>query len=81
MGEATASPGKGFVKGTYKGRKGFGLRAQGWRGEGVRGPGNTSVRVLLGDERCIPAILSFLGSTKCGQVKEGVITREVNSLG
>ena len=35
----------------------------------------------MADERCIPAIISFLENTKCGQVKKGVIVRERNSLG
>lgn len=81
VGEATASPGGVHMQGVYKGKKGFGLKIQGREGETVRGPGNTSIRVLLADERCIPAVLSFLKNTKCGQVKEGVIVREANALG
>ena len=59
----------------YKGKKGFGVGI--WaRGDiKTRRPGNTSVGTLLADERCIPAVLSFLASTRCGQVKEGVITK------
>ena len=81
VGEATAGQGGVFMKGIYKGRKGFGLRVQGRDGETVRGPGNTSIGVLLAHERCIAAVLSILMSTKYGQVKEGILTRGVNSLG
>ena len=64
----------GMMTGTKRrGGKGFrlGFRA----GESRRGrrPGNTSVGVLMADERCIPAVLSFLSSTRCGQVKEGIL--------
>ena len=59
----------------YKGNKGFGIRI-GTRGDQrISGPGNTSVGTLLADERCIPAVLSFLANTRCGQVKEGIIDR------
>ena len=59
----------------YKGRKGFGLFRRTEAGEGYSGrrPGNTPVRVLMSDERCIPAVLSFITSTRCGQIKEGII--------
>ena len=68
-GQSTSAPSR------YKGAKGFGI-ATGIGGE-LRGmgPGNTSIGTLFADERCIPAVLSFLSSTKCGQVKEGVIVR------
>ena len=72
---------KEFGGGTYKGRKGLRLGSQGKNGKGARRPGNTSVRCLMANERCIPAIISFLNSTKCGQVKEGVIVRDRNALG
>ena len=55
------------------GGKGFGLGFRLGRGAGGRRPGNTSVGVLLGDDRCVPAVLSFLSNTRVGQVKEGVL--------
>ena len=81
VGEATIEQGSGFIKSRYKGKKGFGLGFRPGGGHRVRGPGNTSVGTLLADERCIPAVLSFLASTRCGQVKEGVIVRRGRSLG
>ena len=81
VGEATSGQGERVRKRSYKGRKGFGLGLQAWEGGRVRGPGNTSVGTLLADERCIPAVLSFLENTGCGQVKEGIIVREGNSSG
>ena len=59
----------------YRGRKGFGIGIRTGHTYRARGPGNTSVGALLGDERCIPAVLSFLAETKCGLVKEGVVLR------
>ena len=81
IGEATSSHGEGVRRSLYKGRKGFGLGFKAEKGGRVRGPGNTSVGTLLADERCIPVVLSFLANTGCGQVKEGIIVREGNSLG
>ena len=40
---------------------------------GARGPRNTPIRVLMSDERCIPAVLRFLDRTDCGKLKEGVV--------
>ena len=59
----------------YKGKKGFGIGARTREDQRIRRPGNTSVGTLLADERCIPAVLSFLANTRCGQVKEGIIMR------
>ena len=79
--EATGDREARLRGGIYKGKKGFRLGSQGQDGRRVRSPENTSIRGLVADERCIPAIISFLENTKCGQVKEGVIVRERNSLG
>ena len=57
----------------YRGRKGFGLDIRTGHTCRTRRPGNTSVGTLLADERCIPAVLSSLASTRCGLVKEGVV--------
>ena len=75
VGEATTEQGSWRKRSMYKGNKGFGIRI-GTRGDRrSRGPGNTSVGALLADERCIPAVLSFLANTRCGQVREGIIKR------
>ena len=81
VGEATSCGRAVHRGGFFKGRKGFGLRMLGQEGETVRGPGNTPIRALLADERCIPAVLSFLENTKYGQLKEGVVRRVANALG
>ena len=39
----------------------------------ARRPGNTAIGVLMSDERCIPAVLRFLGRTGSGKLKEGVV--------
>ena len=75
MGEATSDQDGRIMRSQYRGSKGFGLGIGTIYGHGARGPGNTSVGSLLADERCIPAVLSFLASTKCGLVKEGIIVR------
>ena len=75
VGEATAEKSNWRKKSRYKGTKGCGItigRGGGWRG---LEPGNTSIGTLLADERCIPAVLSFLSDTKCGKVKEGIIRK------
>ena len=75
VGEATTEKVNWRRRSRYKGAKGFGIVTGiggEWRG---RGPGNTSIGTLLADERCIPAVLSFLANTRCGQVKEGIIVR------
>ena len=75
LGEATTEQGRGTRKSMYKGRKGFGWGIRLGDDQRARGPGNTSIGTLLADERCIPAVLSFLANTRCGQAKEGVIVR------
>ena len=44
----------------YKGRKGFGFGVR----TGRAGPGNTSIRELLGGEEYTGAVVKFLMSTK-----------------
>ena len=79
VGEATGG-GRAVIRGgIVKGRKGFGLRMRGQNGKTVRGPGNTSIRALLADERCMPAVLSFLRDTKRSQLKEGMVLRITNT--
>ena len=75
VGEVTAEKSNWRKRSRYKGTKGFGIaigRGGEWRG---LEPGNTSIGTLLADERCIPAVLSFLSNTKCGKVKEGIIVK------
>ena len=60
----------------YKGRKGFFLGWQERQCRAVRCLVNTSVRDLLGEERFIPVVLSFLRRTDVGKLKEGVIIRQ-----
>ena len=55
-----------------KGKKGFGYGVR----KGNKGPGNTTIRELLGDERYTEAVVEFLRVTKVGQVKEGMIKRD-----
>ena len=81
IGEAPRGPAETVKRRIYRGRKGFGINVQGWNGGRTRGPGNTSIGSLLADERCIPVVLSFLEKTRCGQAKEGIITRAGNSSG
>ena len=73
VGEATSINGATPEGSLYKGKKGFGLMMYGNKGETVRRAGNTSIRTLMADERCIPAVLSLLRSTGCGKLKEGVV--------
>ena len=73
MGEATATSGKRIRRNRYKGRKGFYLNRQGGEHVAARRPENTSIVVLMSDERCIPAMLKFLGRAGCGKLKEGVV--------
>lgn len=53
-----------------KGRKGFGYRIR-----SGAGPGNTTVRELLSEERYVGVVLDFLRATKVVAVREGVIVR------
>ena len=57
--------------GPFKSRRGFGFHV---RQERAR-PSNTSVRELLSDSRYTEAVLVFLGKTRVGEVKEGVICK------
>ena len=57
----------------YKGRKGFYLGRQENGHFATRRPGNTPIRVLMSDERCIPAVLRFLSRKGCGKLKEGIV--------
>ena len=75
VGEATMEQGSWRKKRMYKGKKGFGIGIGSGGDQRCRRPGNTSVGTLLADEGCIPAVLSFLASTRCGQAKEGIIVR------
>ena len=57
--------------GLFKSRKGFGFHVRQARAR----PSNTTVRELLSDSRYTEAVLDFLGKTKVGEVKEGVICK------
>ena len=57
--------------GPFKSRKGFGFHVRQARAR----PSNTTVRELLPDSRYTEAVLVFLGKTRVGEVKEGVISR------
>ena len=72
VGEAIAT-GSGKIRNRYKGRKGFYLNRREGENVAARGPGDTSIGVLMSDEECIPAVLRFLGRTGCGKLKEGVV--------
>ena len=58
---------------SYKSRKGFGYRVRQARARS----NNTSVRDLLSDDRYVytEAVLEFIGATRVGEVKEGIICR------
>ena len=58
-------------EGPFKGRKGFGFHVRQARAR----PGNTTVRELLSDSRYTGAVLDFLGKTRVGEVKDGVLCR------
>ena len=55
----------------FKSRRGFGFRVRQARAS----PSNTTVRELLSDKRFTGAVLDFLGNTRVGEVKAGVISR------
>ena len=57
--------------GPFKSRKGFGFHVRQARAR----PSNTTVRELLSNSRYTEAVLDFLGKTRVGEVKEGVICR------
>ena len=58
-------------EGPFKSRKGFGFHVRQARAR----PSNTTVRELLSNSRYTSAVLDFLGKTRVGEVKEGVICR------
>ena len=62
---------KGAVGRAFRSRKGFGYRVRQARAR----PSNTSIRDLLSDDRYTEAVLRFLGDTKVGEVKAGVICK------
>ena len=57
--------------GPYKSRRGFGFHVRQARAR----PSNTTVRELLSNSRYTNAVLDFLGKTRVGEVKEGVIRK------
>ena len=57
--------------GPYKSRKGFGFYVRQARAR----PSNTTVRDLLSNGRYTGAVLDFLGKTRVGEVREGVICK------
>ena len=57
--------------GPFKSRRGFGFHVRQARAR----PSNTTVRELLSDGRYTEAVLEFLGKTRVGEVKEGVICK------
>ena len=62
---------RGEAEGPFKSRKGFGFRVRQARAR----PSNTTVRELMSDDRYTEAVLNFLGKTRVGEVKEGVICK------
>ena len=57
--------------GPFRSRKGFGFHVRQARAR----PSNTTVRELLSNNRYTDAVLDFLGKTRVGEVKEGVICK------
>ena len=62
---------KGGGDGPFKSRKGFGFHVRQARAR----PSNTTIRELLSNSRYMEAVLEFLGKTRVGEVKEGVICK------
>ena len=58
-------------QGTHKSRRGFGFHVRTARAR----PRNTTVRELLSNNRYTEAVLEFLGKTRVGEAKEGVICK------
>ena len=58
-------------EGPFRSRKGFGFHVRQARAR----PSNTTVRELLSNDRYTDAVLNFLGQTRVGEVKEGVICK------
>ena len=57
--------------GPFRSRRGFGFHVRQARAR----PSNTTVRELLSNSRYTEAVLDFLGKTRVGEVKEGVICK------
>ena len=57
--------------GPFKSRRGFGFHVRQARAR----PSNITVRELLSNCRYTEAVLEFLGKTRLGEVKEGVICK------
>ena len=55
----------------FKSRRGFGFHVKQARAR----PSNTTVRELLSSDRYTEAVLRFLGTTRVGEVREGVICK------
>ena len=55
----------------FKSRKGFGFHVRQARAR----PSNTTIRELLSNDRYTEAVLEFLGRTRVGEVREGVICK------
>ena len=55
----------------FKSRKGFGFHVRQARAR----PSNTTVRELLSNSKYTEAVLEFLGKTRVGEVKDGVICK------
>ena len=55
--------------GPFRSKRGFGFHVRQARAR----PSNTTTRELLSDSRYTDAVLVFLGKTRVGEVKEGVI--------
>lgn len=61
-----------------KERLGYGAKGVGYGAKGGKaGPGNTTIRDLLADEMFTEAVVEFLGSTKVGEVKDGIVRWDV----
>ena len=58
-------------RGPYRSRRGFGYHVRQARAR----PSNTTIRELLSNDRYTGAVLDFLGNTRVGEVKAGIICR------
>ena len=66
-----ASKGRDVAENSFKSRKGFGFQVRQARAR----PRNTSERDLLSDDRYTEGVLGFIGATRVGEVKEGIIRK------
>ena len=55
----------------FKSRTGFGYRVRQARAR----PSNTPIRDLLSDDRYSDAVVAFLGATRVGEVRQGVVCK------